>query len=81
MIDEIGTVVLAAYDITNNIILVASFIPTPSGGFGPGTFEQDPAFNNSFGYLIYQVAAGSNQTTTDALIHPDGRIMVVGSEN
>lgn len=39
----------------------------------------DTTFNTS-GYLKYGVAAGATQSATSALIHPDGRIVIVGSE-
>lgn len=39
-------------------------------------------FNASAGYLLYQIAAGAtSQVAIDAMIHPDGRIMIVGSES
>ena len=42
----------------------------------------DTTFNPSGtpGYLKYGVAATTTQVATDAIIHPDGRIIVVGSQ-
>lgn len=43
-------------------------------------FALDTTFNTT-GYITYQVAGGStSQVANDAMIHPDGRIIVVGSE-
>lgn len=43
----------------------------------------DSTFNTAgtAGYLKYIVASGTTQQTTYAMIHPDGRILIVGSEN
>jgi len=42
----------------------------------------DTTFNNggTQGYLKYAIAGGATQQTTYAMIHPDGRILIVGSE-
>jgi hypothetical protein len=41
----------------------------------------DTTFNATLGYKKYGVTAGSTQIATDALIHPDGRILIVGSQD
>ena len=49
-----------------------------------GALALDPTFNptpGTPGYLKYAIASGVVQVATDALIHPDGRILVVGAEN
>ena len=73
LVDTQGNVIVVAYDShpTPNTILVTQLV---------SALTLDPNFNGS-GYLTYKVSTGSTQVVTDALIHPDGRILVVGSED
>ncbi|MBV8660875.1 MAG: hypothetical protein JO129_01880, partial [Candidatus Dependentiae bacterium] len=86
LIDADGKVIVVASDSNATNILVARIIPSmtlvttyvldtlANGSSSP--------FNGVLGYITYAVAGGTNsQNTTDAIIHPDGRIIVVGSEN
>ncbi len=60
---------------TQNNMVIARTTTTLSG--------LDTTFNTAQtpGYIKYRVASGATQIATDAMIHPDGRILVVGSEN
>lgn len=71
-------------DALGNVIIVASDSnPTPDQIVVTritSALALDTTFNTN-GWLSYDIAAGNSQQVTDALIHPDGRIIVVGSEN
>ena len=70
-------------DALGNVIIVASDSnPTPDQIVVTritSALALDTTFNTN-GWLSYDIAAGNSQQVTDALIHPDGRIIVVGSE-
>ncbi|MDP3788668.1 MAG: hypothetical protein Q8Q60_05140 [Candidatus Chromulinivorax sp.] len=72
-----GKVTIVGYDANaiQNKIMIVRTTTTLSG--------MDTTFNASQtpGYITYEVASGVTQTANDAIIHPDGRIIVVGSEN
>lgn len=73
MVDETGNVVVVGYDSNAKVILIARFT---------SSLVLDTTFGGGAGYLTYQIAGGvSSQVATDAMIHPDGRIIIVGSEN
>jgi hypothetical protein len=64
-------VVIRVYNNSGALALDPTFNPSPNNN--PG---------NVTGYLKYAVVSGSTvQTAQDALIHPDGRLLIVGSEN
>jgi len=73
LVDALGNVIIVACDTnpTPDQILVTRLT---------SALALDTTFNTN-GWLSYDVANGSSQQVTDALIHPDGRIIVVGSEN
>jgi len=76
LIDTDGKVIVVGYDNTaTDKIVIACMLADLSA--------LDVTFNPSGtpGYLKYGVAATTVQVATDGLIHPDGRIIVVGSEN
>ena len=72
LVDVQGNVIIVVDDSnpTPNTILITRLVPA---------LTLDPTFNGS-GYLTYEVASGNTQVVTDAMIHPDGRIIVVGNE-
>jgi uncharacterized delta-60 repeat protein len=74
MIDTTGLVYVIGYDTAeSDQIVIARILANLSA--------LDTTFNPSTGYLKYAVAAATKQAATDALIHPDGRILVVGSQS
>ena len=83
LIDLDGKVVIVASDTNAVNILVARMIA--SGGIYVLDNQANDAtspFNGALGYKIYAVASGlTNQITTNAMIHPDGRMIVIGSED
>ena len=62
--------IIVAYDSYANNIVMTRLMPA---------LTLDTSFDTT-GYLTYVVGTGT-QTTSDALIHPDGRIIVVGSNS
>lgn len=76
LIDTENKTIITAYDAhpTPNDIIVMRLTANLSG-------LDTTLFNASQGYISYQVSTGNTQVGTDALIHPDGRIIVVGSES
>ena len=74
LVDAQGNVIVVAQDTNADNILVTRFVVD-----GP-SYNLDPSFNGT-GYITYSVGSGTtSQAATDAMIHPDGRIIVVGSE-
>ena len=73
IVDAQNNVVIVAYDTNAEQILIMRLV------ISSGNYILDNSFNGS-GYLTYAVASGGTQVSTDALIHPDGRIIVVGNE-
>lgn len=73
LIDASGNLIFVGYDSypTPNMILILSLT---------SALSFNTAFNGT-GYLVYSVAAGNMQVSTDALIHPDGRIIIAGYQN
>lgn len=76
LIDESGKAVIVGYDTSGSDQVVIARTNTTLSALD-STFNP----NGTAGYLKYAVTAGTTQATTDALIHPDGRIIVVGSKN
>lgn len=76
LIDTDNKAIITAYDAhpTPNDIIVMRLTANLSG-------LDTTLFNASQGYISYQVSTGNTQVGTDAMIHPDGRIIVVGSES
>ncbi len=75
LIDEQGRVIVVGYD-TNGAaadqLVIVCVLADLSG--------LDPSFNTT-GYVKYAVSTGTtSQVATDAMIHPDGRILIIGSE-
>lgn len=71
LVDMQGNVIVVAYDTNANNILVTRLT---------SSLVLDTTFNGT-GYITYAVADGTTtQTASDAIIHPDGRIIVVGAE-
>ncbi|MBP6869615.1 hypothetical protein KBC04_01930 [Candidatus Babeliales bacterium] len=71
LVDAAGNTIIAAYDSNAQQIVVVRLTTA---------LELDTTFNST-GYIAYAVAGGtSSQIATDAMIHPDGRILVSGSE-
>lgn len=71
LVDAQGNVIVVAYD--SNAVNVLVMRLTSS-------LALDTTFNGT-GYITYAVAGGvGSQVATDAMIHPDGRIIIVGSE-
>lgn len=72
MVDVMGNLIIVAYDTNAHQIVIINLT---------SSFVLNTAFNGT-GYLTYAVAGGTaSQVATDAIIHPDGRIIVVGSES
>ena len=83
LIDLDSKVVVVASDSNIPNILVARMIAS-GGAYVLDTQANDGTspFNGTFGYKTYAVAGGTvNQVATSALIHPDGRIIIAGSED
>ena len=81
LIDIEGNVIVVGYDTnggsSEQVVIARSYVTG-------GALALDPTFNptpGTPGYLKYAVAAASIQAAIDALIHPDGRIIVVGADN
>ena len=76
LIDTDNKTIITAYDAhpTPNDIIVMRLTVNLSG-------LDTTLFNAPQGYISYQVSTGNTQVGTDALIHSDGRIIVVGSES
>ncbi|MBP6869957.1 hypothetical protein KBC04_03685 [Candidatus Babeliales bacterium] len=73
LVDADGNTIVVAYDTFAKRIVIARLTTV---------FALDSTFNSPNGYITYAVAAGAtSQVAHDALIHPDGRIIVVGSES
>ena len=72
IVDAQGNGIIVASDsvaVKNLIVRVTS-----------GALALDSTFNGT-GYITYQVAGGlTSQVAKDAMVHPDGRIIIVGSE-
>lgn len=76
IIDQSGNVIIVASESTNVETYVIRYTSIPLLALDTSNF------NAPHGFITYQVAGGStSQVATDALIHPDGRILVVGSED
>ena len=72
LVDVQGNITIVAYDTyAQNIVTVKL----------TSSLTLDSSFDMPHGYLIYTVGGGSiSQVAKDALIHPDGRILVVGCQ-
>jgi len=72
--DSSGLLYVVGYDAgaSPQQIVVARLLANLSG--------LDTTFNATLGYKKYGIAAGSTQVATDALIHSDGRILIVGNK-
>jgi hypothetical protein len=76
LIDQSGLVNIVGCDTGAGQVVIARLLANLSG--------LDTSFNASGsipGCLKYAIAAGSLQAVTDAIIHPDGRLLLVGSYN
>ena len=72
LVDSNGKIIVAAYTTAKTIFIrTTTALAFPDSTFNP---------SGTPGYLSYAVAAASPQVVADALIHPDGRIIAVGSE-
>jgi len=70
LVDAAGNTIIAAYDTNNQTIVI---VRLTSG------LVLDTSFNG-IGYITYAVTGLSDsQSVTDAIIHPDGRILVSGA--
>ncbi|MBP6869618.1 hypothetical protein KBC04_01945 [Candidatus Babeliales bacterium] len=70
-VDVAGNTIVVAYDSNAQKVVIVRLTTA---------FALDTTFNST-GYIRYEVAGGtSTQVATDAMIHPDGRILVSGSE-
>jgi hypothetical protein len=88
MVDENGKTIAVFYDNnTETSVHKVLVIRLTTGLALDSTFNVFDATTNPLGvvgggYLLYAVAGGtSSQAAYDALIHPDGRILIVGSES
>lgn len=71
IVDQSGNAIIAAYDSNAQQVVIVRLT---------SSLALDTTFNGT-GYITYQVAGGTtSQVVTDALIHPDGRIFISGSE-
>ena len=74
IVDIAGNVIVVAYDDNAHKNVVVRLV---------NALTLDPAFNGT-GYITYKVTNTPSSTTSqvakDAMVHPDGRIIVVGSE-
>ena len=74
VVDQSGLVNIVGCDTGAGKVVIARLLANLSGldtGFNPsGTIP---------GCLKYVIATGSSQAVTDAMIHPDGRLLLVGS--
>ncbi|MBP6869619.1 hypothetical protein KBC04_01950 [Candidatus Babeliales bacterium] len=71
LVDAAGNTIVVAYDSNAKRIVVVRLTTV---------FALDTSFNGT-GFITYAVAGGSSsQVATDAMITPDGRILVSGSE-
>lgn len=77
LVDTNGKITVVGYDAntTQNKVVIVRTTSTLSG--------LDTTFNTlqTSGYNKYAIASGVTQTANDAIIHPDGRILIVGSQN
>jgi len=78
LIDANGKVVVVGYDTTGSDQVVIARTTTAKTALDTTTFNTSGAIP---GCLKYAVASGVVQVATYAIIHPDGRIIVVGSES
>jgi len=76
LVDTDNKTIITAYDAypTPNDLIVMRATANLSG------FDTT-LFNSPDGYIAYQVSTGNTQVGNDALIHPDGRVIVVGFED
>lgn len=77
LIDANGKAIIVGYDTTGSDQVVIARTTTAKTALDTTTFNTSGAIP---GCLKYAVASGGVQVTTYATIHPDGRIIVVGSE-
>ena len=77
LIDIDGKVTVVGYDnnLVQNQMIIARTVSSLLSLDGTFNAQQTP------GYIKYTVAGGTNQIVNDAMIHPDGRILLVGNEN
>ncbi len=78
MVDIDGKVIFVVSDSnpTPNMITVARVVQSGSSYILDSTFNP----SSTLGYLNYQVSTTNTQIANDALVHPDGRIFIGGSE-
>lgn len=76
LIDQQGSIKIIGYDNgTSDHIVIVQLLADLSGLDSAANSADTP------GYLKYEIASGLTQIVTDALIHPDGRILIIGCEN
>ena len=74
LVDTQNNVIVVAYDTQAEKAVVVRLVDDS------GSYILDTTFNST-GYIAYSVGSGTTaQVTKDAMVHPDGRIIVVGSE-
>ena len=74
IVDAQNNVIVVAYDANAQLVVVVRLV------ISGAAYILDTSFNGS-GYISYAVAgATTSNVAKDAMIHPDGRILVVGSE-
>ena len=75
LIDAQGKIAIIGYDnATSDTILIVQLLADLSG------LDLRANSTGTPGYLKYAISSGATQKVTDALIHPDGRILIVGSQ-
>jgi uncharacterized delta-60 repeat protein len=75
LVDAQNNVIVVAYDTNATQVVVMRLV------ISGGSYILDSTFNNTTGYVLYTVPTGTaSQVAKDAMIHPDGRIIIVGSE-
>ena len=82
LVDVDGKAIVVGYDTTSVQVVIAR--TTAALTALDSTFNPAPNHNpaNATGYLKYAVASGSAlQEATSAMVHPDGRILIVGAKN
>ena len=83
MIDTLGNVIAVCYDTDAKKILVIRLTTALAldSTFNAYDATTNPSGVVGGGYLLYAIDGGvASQVANDALIHPDGRIIIVGSE-
>ncbi|MDP3788669.1 MAG: hypothetical protein Q8Q60_05145 [Candidatus Chromulinivorax sp.] len=76
LIDEQGTIAIVGYDTALAGQIIVMHLRADLSGLDSSAHS-----SGRLGYVKYAIASGATQIITDALIHQDGRILVVGSES